>query len=101
MLDSTQPPDPWFVYFVQCADGSLYTGISNDVRKRIENHNSGNGAKYTKGRLPVKLVHTEKLSSKSEASIREAELKKLSRDNKIKLIKLRDTIVSDEEVTQT
>lgn len=76
----------WFVYIIRCADNSLYTGISNHLEKRIANHNAGNGAKYTKGRSPVTLVHKEKFADKSAASKREAEIKKLTRSEKLKLI---------------
>lgn len=71
---------------VRCADGTLYTGISPDVRRRIMLHNEGNGAKYTAGRRPVTLVYSEKLTDRSAASKREAEIKKLSRLQKEALI---------------
>lgn len=76
----------WYVYLVECADGSFYTGISNNVEKRIVKHNSSQGAKYTKTRLPVKLIYKEKCGSKSDASKREYELKQLTRSQKEKLI---------------
>lgn len=72
---------------VLCADDTLYTGISNDVPKRIDAHNSGKGAKYTKPRLPVKLVYLEASTDRSSASKRESVLKKLTRAEKLKLIK--------------
>jgi len=78
----------WFTYIIRCADNTLYTGISNHLEKRIDSHNSGNGAKYTKGRGPVKLVYKEKSKDKSTASKREAEIKKLTRKEKLKLISL-------------
>jgi putative endonuclease len=77
---------PWFIYIIRCADNTLYTGISNHLEKRIASHNSGNGAKYTKGRGPVKLVYKEKSTNKSSASKREAEIKKLTKKEKLKLI---------------
>ncbi len=77
---------PWFVYIIHCADQTLYTGISDNLEKRITNHNAGKGAKYTRGRTPVKLVYQEKHPDKSAASKREAELKKLTKEKKLKLL---------------
>ncbi|AKP66674.1 GIY-YIG nuclease family protein [Companilactobacillus ginsenosidimutans] len=76
----------YFVYILLCADGTFYTGTSNDVDKRVKTHNSGKGAKYTKTRRPVKLLYTEKLTDKSAALKREIEIKKLSRMKKEKLL---------------
>ena len=76
-----------YVYILECADGTLYTGWTTDVQKRVRTHNAGKGAKYTKSRLPVELVHLEEYNSKEEAMKREAALKKLSRAKKLKLIK--------------
>lgn len=75
----------WAVYILKCADGTLYTGISNDVEKRIAVHNSGKGAKYTRVRLPVRLAYQESAADRSTASKREAVIKKLSRTQKLKL----------------
>lgn len=77
----------YFVYILRCADGTLYTGWTNDLDARIKVHNEGKGAKYTRSRLPVTLCYYEELASKSEALKREAEIKKLSRKEKLKLIK--------------
>jgi predicted GIY-YIG superfamily endonuclease len=77
----------WQVYIVECADGSLYTGIARDVTARIVTHNKGTGAKYTRGRLPVQLIYQEKASDRASASRREYEIKMLSRDAKLMLIK--------------
>ena len=75
-------------YIVICRDNTLYCGYSNDVEKRVSNHNRGyGGAKYTRGRRPVKLVYYERFGSKSEALKREREIKKLTRIEKLKLIK--------------
>ncbi len=74
------------VYMVCCADKSLYTGIAVDVEKRIEVHNSGKGAKYTRSRLPVSLVYKEEGFTKSEALKRELEIKDLTRKEKEALI---------------
>ncbi len=71
---------------LECSDRSFYTGITNDFKKRIETHNTGKGAKYTRSRLPVKLIYQEKHSSKSSAMKREIEIKKYSRLKKENLI---------------
>lgn len=76
----------YFVYILECADGTLYTGWTNDLDKRVGTHNEGKGAKYTRSRLPVRLCYHEKLASKSEAMRREAEIKKLSRKEKLELV---------------
>ena len=78
--------DNYSVYMVCCADNSLYTGIAVDVEKRIEVHNSGKGAKYTRSRLPVSLVYKEEGFTKSEALKRELEIKDLTRKEKEALI---------------
>lgn len=76
----------WYVYMLRCGDGSLYTGITDDVPRRLEVHRSGKGAKYTRGRGPLELVHQEKYETKSEALRREMQIKALPRSQKIKLI---------------
>jgi putative endonuclease len=76
----------WFVYVVRCGDGTLYTGISRDVEARVAKHNRGQGARYTRGRAPVAVVHTERKSSHVAALRREAAIKALSRAQKIALI---------------
>jgi putative endonuclease len=78
--------DYWFLYILECGDGSLYTGITNNLEKRIEAHKNGTGAKYTRGRLPLKLLYNEKCKNRSAASKREIEVKKLSRAEKLSLI---------------
>lgn len=72
---------------VECSDGSLYTGWTTDVEARIAAHNSGSGAKYTRSRLPVKLVYSEELEDRSAALKREAAIKKMTREKKELLIK--------------
>ena len=79
-----------FVYILLCADNTYYTGWTNDIEKRVQTHNQGKGAKYTKSRLPVKVVYIESFETKIEAMKREAEIKKLTRANKEKLIKERE-----------
>jgi putative endonuclease len=73
------------VYIVECKDGTLYTGISNDVVKRVKNHNNGSGAKYTKTRLPVTLIYEMVCGDKSEALKIEYKIKQLSRSEKLNL----------------
>ena len=76
-----------YAYIVECADGTLYSGWTNDREKRIAAHNAGQGAKYTRSRRPVTLRYYEEFEDKSEALRRECALKKLSRAKKLKLIK--------------
>jgi formylglycine-generating enzyme required for sulfatase activity len=75
----------WFVYIVRCRDGSLYTGISRDIAARVRQHNQGKGARYTRGRGPVHLVHSERTASKGAALRREAAIKSLPRAKKLAL----------------
>lgn len=75
-----------FVYLLCCADNTLYCGYATDVERRLAQHNSGKGAKYTRGRVPAKIVYTEELASKGEALRREAEIKRLTRAEKLELI---------------
>jgi putative endonuclease len=74
------------VYVLECADGSLYTGYTTDVERRVAEHDAGEGAKYTRGRTPVELVHTESFDSRSAATRREHEIKALSRAAKERLV---------------
>lgn len=76
----------WQVYVVRCRDGSLYTGITRNIPKRMTAHNGGVGAKYTRSRLPVELAYSESVSDKSAALRREAAIKSLSRAEKMLLI---------------
>lgn len=78
----------YHVYLLSCVDGTLYCGYTTDLKKRIKAHNEGKGAKYTKSRLPVSLVYNEKYLTKSEALKRESAIKKLTRKEKIELIKV-------------
>ena len=75
----------YYTYILLCSDGTLYTGYTPDLEKRLEAHNRGEGAKYTKGRLPVVLYHYETFPTKSEAMSREWHIKKLSRKEKLEL----------------
>ncbi|MBR3973559.1 MAG: GIY-YIG nuclease family protein [Oscillospiraceae bacterium] len=76
----------WKLYILRCGDGSLYTGITTDVEKRLETHRSGKGAKYTRGRGPLELVYREECGTHSDALKRELEIKALPREEKLKLI---------------
>lgn len=75
----------WVLYILECYDGTLYTGISNDVERRLSEHQNGRGAKYTRGRRPVKLVYFEEYVDRSDASKREMEIKRMSREAKLLL----------------
>lgn len=77
----------WRVYILQCADGTLYTGIAKDLDARISVHNRGRGAKYTQKRLPVTCVYSEPSENRSTASKREYAIKRLSRAQKLTLIR--------------
>jgi len=77
----------WFVYIVRCADRSLYTGVAIDVRGRVEAHNHGRGAKYTRGRGPVRLVYAERAGTRASALRREHAIKRLTRAAKQQLIR--------------
>ncbi len=77
----------WHFYMVKCSDGTLYSGITNDLKKRLLVHNSGKGAKYTRSRLPVRLVYSESKANRSRALVREAGVKRLNRKEKEELIK--------------
>jgi predicted GIY-YIG superfamily endonuclease len=76
----------WSVYIVRCCDGSLYTGVSNDVPARVQRHNDGTGARYTRSRLPVELVWRRRVKDRSAALKLEAAMKKLSRAQKVGLL---------------
>ena len=75
-----------YTYIVECRDGTFYTGWTNHLEERVEKHNKGKGAKYTRSRLPVKLVYYETYASKKEAMKREYEIKRLTRKDKLALI---------------
>lgn len=76
-----------YVYILKCSDGSLYTGWTNNLEKRLRMHNTGKGAKYTRGRLPLELIYYEAYENKIFAMKREYEIKKISRRKKLDLIK--------------
>ena len=76
----------WFVYMLRCGDGTLYTGITDDIQKRLAAHRAGKGAKYTRGRGPLELVYQEELPDKSDALKREYAIKRLRREEKEQLL---------------
>ncbi len=85
-----------YTYILRCADGTLYTGWTNDLEKRLLAHNGGSGAKYTRSRLPVELVYYERYGTKEEAMSREWHIKRMTRPQKMKLIS--GSTASDTEV---
>ena len=76
----------WFVYILRCSDGSLYTGITNCLERRLEKHNRGVASRYTRARLPVCLIYSEPQANRSVASKREAAIKSLEREEKLQLV---------------
>lgn len=76
----------WFLYIIRCSDGSLYTGITTDVERRLRQHADGRGAKYFRGRTPEQVVYVEAGHTRSSAARREVEVKQLSRGQKLALI---------------
>lgn len=78
----------WYLYILRCGDGSLYTGITTNVEKRLEQHRCGKGAKYTRGRAPLELVYREACGTHSEALKRELQIKALPREKKLELINM-------------
>ena len=75
--------DDWYVYLVKCSDGTLYTGIARDIERRLREHDTGVGAKYTRGRGPVKLVAVSRAMGRAEASRNEARIKRVPRNRKV------------------
>jgi putative endonuclease len=76
----------WYVYIIECKDGKLYTGVTNDLNRRIKQHNRGQGCRFTKFRIPVKLLYKEISPSRETALRREAEIKGWKKDRKIQLL---------------
>ena len=76
----------WLVYIIQCTDNAYYTGITNNLEQRVQQHSAGEGAKYFRGRKPVAVVYTEPATDRGSATRREAEIKKMTRAQKIALI---------------
>lgn len=76
----------YYTYILRCQNGILYTGYTNNIEKRVEKHNLNKGAKFTRGRGPVEVVYTAEFPTKGEAMVREAQIKRLSKSEKLKLI---------------
>lgn len=81
----------WYVYILRCGDGSLYTGCTDNVSRRLAVHQSGKGSKYTRSHLPVELAYQEELPDRQSALRREAAIKKLTRAQKMELLRNRET----------
>lgn len=77
----------WHIYILKCKDKKLYTGITNNLERRVKAHKSGNGCRFTKYRIPLELVYSEKARSRPKALRREAKIKSLPREKKLELIK--------------
>lgn len=86
-LPDRKPAVAWYVYILSCADGSLYTGVATDLERRLLEHNSGKGARYTRGRTPVVLVYSERCADRSMAARRENAIKRMSRTAKLGLLR--------------
>jgi predicted GIY-YIG superfamily endonuclease len=84
----------WFVYIARCADSSIYIGIARDVRRRISAHDSGRGARYTRGRGPLTVLATRRCSTKGDALRLELTLKRLTRDDKLALARSKHKLAS-------
>lgn len=88
---------PYFVYILRCADNTLYTGITNDLSRRVRMHNDGTGAKYTRGRGPVRLAYYEACGTRAEASRREYAIKRMPREEKLRLMQAEDANIKNGE----
>ena len=87
MNTDVKDENAWYCYVMRCADNSFYTGITNNLDKRLTAHNNGTASKYTRCRLPVQLVYSEPHANRSTASKREAHIKQMSREKKLEFIK--------------
>ncbi|PKL46211.1 MAG: hypothetical protein CVV42_17155 [Candidatus Riflebacteria bacterium HGW-Riflebacteria-2] len=85
-MKTTKKETGWWLYIIECADASLYTGITKDLEQRLAKHNEGTASRYTRARTPVRLVYREAHPDRSSASRRENEVKRLTRDEKLALI---------------
>ena len=83
---SCKNAEQWTVYILRCKDGTLYTGITKDIKRRVEQHNDGKGSKYTQNRRPVEVVYKEKKMGRANALVREAEIKHYSKGKKEQLV---------------
>lgn len=83
---SVPKEEPWFLYILQCKDGTLYTGITKDIERRCKMHNDGKGASYTRTRRPVVLLYRENCTSRTQALVRECQIKSFPREKKLALV---------------
>ena len=90
----TTARSPYHVYVLRCSDNTFYTGYTTDVERRVREHDAGDGAKYTRGRTPVELIHVESFDSQSDAMSREYEIKQYSRAEKERLVESSDAEVA-------
>ena len=88
---SKKKKEPWFIYILKCADESFYTGVTNDLERRLKVHNAGRASKYTRARRPVAMIYQEPCRGRTEALIRECEIKSWSRLQKEKLVGITGT----------
>lgn len=86
--------DRYYVYMLICSDDTFYTGITNDLEKRLKTHNEGKASKYTRVRLPVQFIYVEEIEGKGPALSREWSIKSLKKNEKIKLINCSDNLVN-------
>lgn len=84
-MDTIIIKKPWVVYILECSDGTFYTGITNDLERRLVAHENGTGAKYTRGRAPLKIIYTENCADRSVASKRERAIKLMDKNQKAAL----------------
>ena len=83
---AAEPSEPWFLYILECGDGTYYTGVTKDLERRVAQHNAGRASRYTRTHLPVKLVYSERCESRTAALVRECAVKALPREKKEKLV---------------
>lgn len=86
-LNENGKSESWFLYILECNDGTLYTGITNDITRRLQQHNDGKGARYTRTRCPVKLLYYEPCRNRAAAMVRECAVKSLPRERKMKIVR--------------
>lgn len=101
MTETLEESAPYYCYIVRCCDGTLYTGITNNLERRIAAHNKGTGAAYTASRRPVELLYSEYVGAKGDALRRELQIKAMTRSRKLKLIEKGSGVRSEEQTTES
>ncbi len=86
--------EPWFLYILECSDGTLYTGITKNLERRFAQHNAGTASRYTRVRRPVKFVYNELCSTRTSALVRECEVKEMTREEKMRLYQISNPRIS-------